>query len=409
MSTSLAPATVPGPAAPDLLAHLPREQGLAWVRRGDGLVGWGEAARLAPGTGPARFARTAARLRELFADLGPPPAPGEPGAGAVAFASFTFDAETDGSVVVVPAGVLGRRDGRTWVTGVGAPPRPPEPTPQARLVPSRRVVYSGSSLSEVRWMEAVDAAAREARGPSPLVKVVLARDEFVRSPEPLDARLLATRLAARFPSCWTFVCDGLVGATPELLIRRTGRAVTSLVLAGSAARGRDAEADARLGAALRSSAKDVGEHRLSVVSVRDRLAPLCTALAVDPEPFLLRLDNVQHLATRLSGTLAEPLTALEVAGALHPPAAVGGTPTALAVERIRALEGMDRGRYSGPVGWVDAAGDGEFGIALRCAELTPTGARLFAGAGIVAGSLPESELEETRLKLRAMQSVLDEP
>jgi menaquinone-specific isochorismate synthase len=375
--TALAPAT-------DLLGALPATGGTAWVRGGKGFVGWGEAARFDPGTGPGRFARAAAALPDLL------------GASGVAFASFTFDADAPGSVVLVPAGLVTHRDPPL----VGTQP--------VQLLPSRRVTYAGSSIPELDWLEAVDAVVREIGGASGLEKVVLARDLFVRAPDALDVRLLTARLAARFPSCWTFLVDGLLGATPELLVRRAGREVTSLVLAGSARRGSDPAEDAKIGEALRASSKDAGEHRLSVASVRTALSPLCTRLDVSPEPSLLRLDNVQHLATQVHGTLAAPLTALEVAGALHPTAAVGGTPTALALDRIRALEGMDRSRYSGPVGWVDARGDGEFGIALRCAELTPAGARLFAGAGIVAGSRPEAELEETRLKLRAMQSALEE-
>jgi menaquinone-specific isochorismate synthase len=389
----------------DLLATLPAEGGTAWVRRGEGLVGWGSATTVDPGTGPERFARAGAALAALLAGLGGDAA----GPAPVAFAAFTFDPRTPGSRVVVPAAVLARRDGRAWLTTVGDPPPRPRPLPRVRLLPPERVVYAGSALPELAWLEAVAGAAAEiADGASGLQKVVLARDLLVTAPAPLDVRLLAARLAARFPSCWTFVHDTLVGATPELLVRRSGRRVTSLVLAGSAPRGADEAEDTRLGAHLRASAKDDREHRLSVASVRDVLAPLCPDLETDPEPFLLRLDNVQHLATRVRGTLAEPATALELAGILHPSAAVCGTPRGLALDRVRALEGMDRGRYSGPVGWVDARGDGEFGIALRCAELTPGGARLFAGAGIVGASLPERELEETRLKLRAVQSALED-
>lgn len=414
MSTSLARAprvvrteVVPDP--PDLLAALPASGGTAWVRRGEGFVGWGEAARIDPGTGPDRFARAAAELAALLGDLDVEDPARLPGRGPIAFASFTFDPRTPGSRLVVPAGLLARRDGHAWWTGTGAPFARPQPMPRVRLLASERVVYAGSSITELAWLEAVAAAAAEiAEGASGLRKVVLARDLRVATPAPLDVRLLAARLAERFPDCWTFVSDGLVGATPELLVRRMGRRVTSLVLAGSAPRGVDPASDARLGAALRGSAKDDHEHRLSVTSVRDALRELCPDLVTDPEPFLLRLENVQHLATRTGGTLSEPVTALELAGVLHPTAAICGTPSATALDRIRALEGMDRGRYSGPVGWVDARGDGEFGIALRCAELGPTGARLFAGAGIVGASLPERELEETRLKLRAMQSALEE-
>ncbi|MGH8930077.1 MAG: isochorismate synthase, partial [Egibacteraceae bacterium] len=176
--------------------------------------------------------------------------------------------------------------------------------------------------------------------------------------------------------------------------------------AGSAARGADPGEDARLGEALRASAKNRSEHQLAVDSVRAALDPLCASLDVDAEPWLLQLGNVQHLATSVRGTLHRPVRSLDLAGALHPTAAVCGTPTTIALDHIRDLEGMDRGRYAGPVGWTDARGDGEWAIALRCAEVAGARARLFAGAGIVAGSLPEFELEETRLKLLAMQSAL---
>jgi menaquinone-specific isochorismate synthase len=197
-----------------------------------------------------------------------------------------------------------------------------------------------------------------------------------------------------------------VGATPELLIRRRGASVESLVLAGTARRAAVEADDAAVGAELLSSAKDNREHEFAVDSVALVLAGVCDDLTVDDGPFLLKLANVQHLATRVRGRLAEPLSALELAGRLHPTAAVCGTPRAEAEGLIRRLEGMERGRYAGPVGWVDAAGDGEFGIALRCAEVNGARARLFAGNGIVADSRPEAELEETRLKLRAMQSAL---
>jgi menaquinone-specific isochorismate synthase len=222
---------------------------------------------------------------------------------------------------------------------------------------------------------------------------------------PLDRRLLAARLSKRFPECYTFIFRTLVGATPELLVRRTGRSVESLVLAGSARRGRDEAEDEEVGAALLSSEKDVGEHRFSVESVTDVLDGVCDELSSEG-PFLLKLANVQHIATRVTGNRRGDHSALEIAGLLHPTAAVCGAPRAAAMDAIRRLEKMDRGRYSGPVGWVDANGDGEFGIALRCADVDGTRARLFAGNGIVADSRPEAELEETRLKLRAMQDAL---
>lgn len=356
-----------------LLDLVPRSGGAAWVREGRGLVGWGERLHVDLGTGGERFARAASAL----ADVDDP--------DVVAFASFTFDERSPGSVLLVPE----------VVTDDPAAPRPPaEP-----LGDEDRIRFAGASMPDVPWLEAVATAVDEIRSGA-LDKVVLARDHAVWSRAPFDPRRLLRRLADRFPSCHTFLVDGFIGATPELLVRRRGRAAESIVLAGTAAPGGEA------GQALLESKKDRNEHDLAVGSVREVLDERCVDLRVDPEPWLLKLDNVQHLATRFTGTLREPLTALELAAALHPTAAVGGVPRDTALDTIRRLEGLDRGRYGGPVGWVDGRGDGEFGVALRCAELSGARARLFAGAGIVSDSLPEAELEETRLKLDAMLRAL---
>ena len=388
----------------DLLALAPAGAS-AWVRHGDGLVGWGEARRIPVRRGRGRFADADDQLRAWFSTLRVQREVEGPGTGPVAFASLTFDRDSEGSCLVVPRVVLGRRDGAAWLTVIGGDD-PALPTP-APLPDPVRVRYAGASVSELAWLEAVADAAACIRSADALTKVVLARDLRVWASEPLDALTLARRLAQRFEDCWTFVVAGLVGATPELLVRRTGDQLESLVLAGSAARGRGPTEDQRVGQALLDSSKDRVEHeiaRTSVVEIYDRL---CTAVHADSEPSLLRLANVQHLATSVTGVLREPTSALSVAGALHPTAAVCGTPTPAALERIRRTEGMDRGRYAGPVGWVDADGNGELGIALRCAEVSATSARLFTGAGVVGESLPEAELEETRLKLRAMQSALE--
>jgi menaquinone-specific isochorismate synthase len=262
------------------------------------------------------------------------------------------------------------------------------------------------------WCVAVAAAvARIDAGE--LAKVVLARDLFVTADRPLDPRRLLLRLAERFPDTWTFAVDGLLGATPELLLRRTGRVLESRVLAGTARRGAGAD-DERLAAALAASAKDHTEHAYAVDSLADALRPFCSELSVPAEPDLLTLPNVRHLASDVRGRQRDddPSGLLELVGAVHPTAAVGGTPTDRATELIRELEGMDRGRYAGPVGWLDARGDGEFGLAIRCAELTGAEdgrqARLFAGCGIVTGSDPVAELAETQAKLAAFQAALED-
>ena len=390
----------------DLLSRLPDDAPWAWVRHGEGLVGWGQAHRVEVPTGTHRFAEVSAALRRWFDGCEISGDARGPGTGPVAFVSLTFDWDRGGSSVVVPRVVVGRRDGRAWMTVIGDGEAPDLPAAQPLPDPVR-VRYAGTSTSEIAWLEAVADAARDVRGSAGLDKVVLARDLQVWAAEDLDIRPVARRLAERFDGCWTFVADGLVGATPELLVRRTDAAVESIVLAGSAARGRDLDADKRLGEALLASEKDRAEHTPAVASVVDLLRRVCTDVTADPAPWLLKLANVQHLATRVAATVTGSESALDLAGILHPTAAVCGTPRAAAMARIRAVEGMDRARYAGPVGWVDAAGNGELGIALRCAAVDGNRARLFSGAGIVGQSRPEAELEETRLKLRAMQSALE--
>jgi menaquinone-specific isochorismate synthase len=407
--------TVPVDDPGDLLARLPDSRPVAWVRGGDGLVGWGETARISLPAGEDRFTAGEKWLTELFDGAEVTDEVGLPGCGPVAFGSFTFDPTSDGSVLVVPAAVLGRDGGRAWLTTIGAPQAA---EPQIRPAsPPGELRWHDGSLTPPQWQRAVSAAVARIQA-GELSKVVLARDLYATASDEIDARVLLTRLAARYPDCWTFSCAGLAGATPELYIRRVDADLWSLVLAGTTPRGRSAAEDEALGAALLASAKDVEEHQYAVADVRRALAPLCDRLDVDDHPSLLRLANLQHLATRVAGRLAgsaqparaalgEHASALALAAALHPTAAVCGTPTATAMEMIRELEGMDRGRYAGPVGWVDARGNGEWGIALRCAELDGPRARLFAGCGIVADSDPVAELAETQVKLRPMHDALE--
>ncbi len=362
---------------------------------------------------------------------------GAPGCGPVAFGSFTFDPTSEGSVLILPQVILGRREGQAWLTTItGQPPAPPDPGQPAepglaRYSPDRYgpdqagrpgalapwppvpglIRWHDGSLTAPQWERAVATAVDRIKA-GRLQKVVLARDLYASASGPIDERLLLDRLADRYPDCYTFACGGLVGATPELLIRRQGLRISSLVLAGTAPRGDDPARDAALGSALLASAKDTEEHGYAAAGVRESLAPLCDELTAAARPALLRLANVQHLATTISGRLAvgpdgTSPSVLALADALHPTAAVCGTPAETAMELIRELEGMDRGRYAGPVGWVDSAGNGEWCIALRCAELDGTRARLFAGGGIVADSDPAAELAETQAKLRPMQSALE--
>ncbi|MGH3369009.1 MAG: isochorismate synthase, partial [Nocardioidaceae bacterium] len=244
---------------------------------------------------------------------------------------------------------------------------------------------------------------------SDLEKVVLARDLVAETTGDIDVRWPLRQLARHYPSCWTFHVDGLFGATPEMLVRRERGLVTSRVLAGTIRRTGDDEHDLALAASLARSSKDLEEHEFAVRSVADALEPHCQSMNVPETPFVLHLPNVMHLASDVAGVAANGASALGLAAALHPSAAVCGTPTDVARELIKEIEGMSRGRYAGPVGWMDAGGDGEWGIALRCGQADPTDPtrmRLFAGCGIVAGSDPAAELTESNAKLVPMRDAL---
>ncbi|MEJ7705458.1 MAG: isochorismate synthase [Geodermatophilaceae bacterium] len=384
-----------------LLTRLPAQDQLAWVRGGEGLVGWGELARLEV-SGADALERAGQWWAEQCASMIVDDPVVLPGSGPVCFGSAAFDRRTASSVFVIPRVVLGRRDGTTWITTFGADRTLPGPSDPAG---PDEVAYAEGELSQADWCLAVATAVKRIAA-GDVRKVVLARDLWARTEPAVDPRFLMQRLAARYPDCWTFAVDGLVGATPELLVSRRGRQISSRVLAGTVRRGRPDEDDGLVDG-LVHSAKDQEEHRYAVTSVSDALGPYCRELAVPEAPEVLRLATVAHLATVVTGRLREPVPVLRLVDALHPTAAVCGTPTEVALDLIPELEAMDRGRYAGPVGWMDAAGDGDWGIALRCAALDGTQVRLFVGCGIVAGSDPEAELAESLAKLVTIRDALE--
>ena len=393
--------TRPVEVSDDLISLLPPGENVCWVRRGEGLVGWGVAARLQV-RGVERFSRTQRWWAGLCERLTIDDSVSVPGTGPIAFASYSFD-PNEASEIVVPSVLVGQRSGQTWMTVIhrlGEEPtsididRGPKPS-----VPSG-VTWRDGALSAPEWEKIVGRAVERINA-GELDKVVLARDIVAEVQGTLDKRTILTRLAAGYPTCWTFEVAGLVGATPELLVRRTGDLVTSRVLAGTVRRRGDAQADQGLAQQLLASDKDLAEHEYAVRSVARALATHCTDMDVPENPTVLELANVQHLATDVTGRLADDAPLLALAASLHPTAAVCGTPTERALAVIAELEGMSRSRYAGPVGWFDARGDGEFGIALRCAHVDEELGRVraFAGCGIVAGSDPERELAESRAKL----------
>ena len=372
------------------------------------MVAWGEVARWEL-TGPDRFDDAARTWRKAVAGAVVRDDVGVTGSGPVAFGSFTF-ADSGTSALVVPEVVVGRRDGVTWVTTISLGRRVPPPVATAEAPAPQTpgaVRFLPGSLRDEAWADAVSqAVARIAAGE--LDKVVLARDVVAETEHPVDTRWPLGRLAEQYPGCWTFQVDGLIGATPEMLVRTERGLATSRVLAGTIRRTGDDEHDLALAASLARSSKDLEEHEFAVRSVADALARH-GALNVPETPFVLHLPNVMHLATDVTGVVHDGRTALELVGDLHPSAAVCGTPTDAARAAIGELEQMDRGRYAGPVGWVDANGDGEWAIALRCAQVEDERRlRLFAGCGIVAGSDPADELAEADAKLTPMRSALSD-
>lgn len=395
---------------------------VSWVRRGDGLVGWGTAARMAT-SGLDRFGAVQRWLTRITGSARIRDDVGLPGSGLLAFCALAFGGDSEAaSVAVVPEVVVGRRAGRCWVTrvrvrgaahpagstvplpaAVGAPGQQPAPDPTGAPT------WSDASSTGPVWRDAVARAVTRIRA-GEAEKVVLARATVGRSAGPVDVRRPLRRLAADYRPCWTFAVDGLFGATPELLLRSERGLVTSRVLAGTIGRTGDAGTDAAaLARTLSSSSKDLSEHRLAVESAAAVLRRYCSSINVPDEPFVLDLPNVLHLATDVTGVLASRTGLLDLVAQLHPTAAVGGTPQAAALAMIAELEGLDRGRYAGPVGWVDARGDGEFGIALRCAQLDPADARVvraYAGCGIVGDSDPDAELAESTAKLVPIRDAL---
>lgn len=413
-------AATPGPltvrtvaidAPEDLLATMP-EQGISWVRRGEGLVAWGEVARF-DSSGAGRIDEADAWWRRVTRHAVVRDDVHRPGTGLIAFGSFAFaDASDAGGSLVIPRYVVGVRGDDAWLTvisedGLRAMPAFADVAARGAVVPPLPAVAIDEG-DRPAWSRAVAAAVARI-GAGELDKVVLARAVEARAEGPVDVRAVLAALAADYPSCWTFHVDGLVGATPELLARVDHGLVTSRVLAGTIRPTGDETADLAHAAALARSSKDREEHEYAVRSVTNVLESHCGSVNVPEEPSVLHLPNVMHLATDVTGVLSHNASALELIRELHPSAAVCGTPTLTAARVIDQLEGLDRGRYAGPVGWINAAGDGEWCIGLRSAEISrtdPAQLRLFAGCGIVAASEVDAEWAESEAKLEPMRRAL---
>jgi salicylate biosynthesis isochorismate synthase/menaquinone-specific isochorismate synthase len=435
---------LPSRIDPTVVVHASRRRGEDWFvfeqpDRGEAaLAGLGVALRI-DAAGPERFERVAERWRALCAGAVGDLSGGVQGGGPVAVGGFSF-APDGGSAphwagfepasLVVPEVALSRRAGErgarvllTLAALVAGDDLPEdlharvrarlaelreEPLPLLDPAPTGRFLLAGAMPPE--HFESAVARAVELIAAGRLQKIVLAREVQVHAPRAYDAAAVLGVLRVEFPSCFVF-CVGrgdsaLVAASPELLVRREGHRVSTLALAGSTRRSADPAVDEHLGEQLLRDESYREEHAIVARRIERILRPHAIWVAAAPEPTLARIANIQHLATPIRAQLATPLDALALAGLMHPTPAVGGEPAAAAEPLIPALEGLDRGWYAGPVGWTDAAGDGEFCVALRCALLRGAVARCFAGNGIVRDSEPAAELAETEVKLQALLPLL---
>jgi menaquinone-specific isochorismate synthase len=361
--------------------------------------GEGEAIRIEL---PAPWVDHVDRVAEVLGSLEVDGDTTEPGAGPVAFGALPYDRSAPASLVV-PRVVHGRSgDGARWRTVVGEHSPGPGPAPGA--APGQVVVSSVRPAGD--WCRAVeDATKRIVDGE--LTKVVLARELRVRADAALEPAAVLARLRALAPQALCFCVDGFVGASPELLVSRVGDVVRAQPMAGTTPRTGDPAADQRRAAELLSSTKNRVEHQITIDMVHETVLPWCSYLDAEPEPSVVAAGPVQHLATMVEGRLSHPVpSVLELVAALHPTPAVGGWPRDRAIEVQRELEGCDRGRYAGPVGWVDAAGNGAWAVGIRAADIDGPVARVFVGVGVVADSDARAELEETRAKAQAVLGAL---
>ncbi|MHB8242550.1 MAG: isochorismate synthase [Solirubrobacteraceae bacterium] len=403
-------------------------------RGGASLAGLGEVVAL-QAEGAERFGTVADRWRTMAAAAVADTGDEGEGGGPVAVGGFSFASDGgraphwqgfDPASLSVPEVLLSRTRGTVQMTlaALAAPDDTPKDllarlerrTAELRsaelglLDPAPTGRFQIASAMPPEHYEHAVARAVERIGGGDLQKIVLAREVQVHAPQPYDPPAVFGVLRREFPSCFVF-CVGrgdatLIAASPELLVRREGQRVSTLALAGSTRRSADPAVDDHLGEQLLRDSSYRDEHAIVARRIERTLRPHSVWVAAAPEPELVRIANIQHLATPIRAQLAAPMDALELTGMMHPTPAVGGEPLTSALPLIPALEGLDRGWYSGPVGWTDAAGDGEFCVALRCALLRGNVARCYAGNGIVAGSDPAAELAETEVKLQALLPLL---
>ncbi|KAA0234404.1 MAG: Isochorismate synthase DhbC [Acidimicrobiales bacterium] len=352
-----------------------------------------------------------AALAAIGADIAPDADPTSPGRGPVAFGALPFDTDAP-ATLVVPAEIRGQsHDGARWRTtldpAAAAPVRPPRVELPGRSLPSRYEV--AASTPAEAWCELVVQVRARVRSGA-IDKAVLARRVTVSADGPIPLAAVLGELRQSYPGCYLFSIEGFVGASPELLVSRVGDVVRAHPMAGTIPHTGDPGTDAQRAAELLASPKDRKEHQITIDMVHDTLLPWCSYLDYQPSPSVVPMANVSHLASLVEGRLSSPAPAVtEMVAALHPTPAVCGSPRSAARALILELEGLDRGRYAGPVGWVDRNGFGEWAVGIRSAEIEGRRAHLFAGVGVVADSDPLVELAETRAKLKPLLTALIQP
>jgi len=322
-----------------------------WIRGSEGFVGFGKW-RSTTVKGANRFSDARKWWRDQLHDLKIVNDVHGSGTGPILFASFSFDSEEE-SHLIIPRTVIGHKNDKSWITWIGKHPEILEAKEKSEPV---KVTLIQGAMSDEQWKERVAKAIEHIKA-GDLEKVVLARDQVGISTNEIPTFKIIKNLIENYPSTWTFLVSNMVGATPELLVRLSKSLVTSRVLAGTIKKTGDDSKDLALAASLAKSSKDLEEHEYAVRSVAQALSPYCSSTNVPEVPFVLHLANVMHLATDVTGVIndsATPVDIFTVINSLHPSAAVCGTPTNKAKALIDVLEGMPRGRYAGPVGWIDS-------------------------------------------------------
>jgi salicylate biosynthesis isochorismate synthase/menaquinone-specific isochorismate synthase len=425
---------------PTAIAATSRRSGEPWFcleqpdRDGSAVAALGSVRSL-EADGPDRFEAVGRAWTRLVAEALTDPPSGPAGSGLIAVGGFAFDPDGGRSrrwqgfvpaSLSVPELSFARSGAEAWIT-VNGEAAPDDTVADVLGRIERRLAelrdgllplldpapvgdyHVVSPMPPAHYEEAVARGVQRIRA-GELEKIVLAREVEVHAPVAHDPAAALGMLREAFGSCYVFAVGRgeatFIAASPELLVRREGQRATTVALAGSTRRSADPSVDDYLGEQLLHSDKDREENEIVARRIAQTLRPHAVWVTAASEPVVVQVANIQHLAAPIRAQLRSPIGAVELAGLLHPTPAVGGEPTAIAMDLIPALEGLDRGWYAGPIGWTDSSGDGEFCVALRCALLHGPTATCYAGCGIVRDSEPAAELAETEIKLQALLPVL---